>query len=183
MKTVLFAALCSVLCVGATLTLASCSALAKEAVPTESTPSSADSASFSNTSVGVSTASEANNCRAQQILDSIYENVEMRNGRIYLTFGARNTLTVENFNKLILVRQLGLPEGRFTFVMDNAQLCALKHNSAYGGIGFDQDWVATISMRILDNETGEISDAEALCMTLHKSREADAELKISKQTQ
>ncbi len=169
MKTVFFATVGALICAAALLTLVSCNAFAEEA------PTQAESESPSTSQNVEAVTTVASSCRAQQILDTIYDNVELRGGRIYLSFGARGTLTVENFNKLILERQLGLPQGEFTFVMDESQLHALKHNNAYGGIGFDQDWVATLCVRIKDNETGEISDSELLFFTLHKSREAERE--------
>lgn len=169
MKTVFFAAVGAMLCAAALLTLVSCNTFAKEA----STPIESESdCAVSSTDAAPTTQSS---CRVQQILDTIYDNVELRGGRIYLSFGARGTLTVENFNTLILERQLGLSTDRFTFVMDDSQLHALKHNNAYGGIGFDQDWVATLCVQLKDNETGEISEPELLFFSLHKSREAERE--------
>lgn len=179
MKTVLFAAMCSVICVGATLALVSCNALAKD------TDADNLGSGVQTTDIVKSTtvATTENTCQAQQILDGIYDNAEMRNGRMYLIFGARGTLTVENFNKLVLEQQLGLSDGRFTFVMDDNQLCALRHTSAYGGVGFGQDWLATLWVQIKDNETGEISDRAQLFLTLHKSYDADIELTSSKKSE
>jgi len=112
-------------------------------------------------------------CKAQEILDDIYNKVMLKDGRIYLTFGSRNTLTVKNFNKLILEEQLGLEKGRYTFLIDDSLISALRHNNAFGGIGFGQEWISKLTVRIADSVTGECSETAELIFTLLKSRDAD----------
>ena len=112
----------------------------------------------------------------QEIIDTLYNNVTLKDGRIYLFFGARVTLTVENFNRLILEDQLGFEPGTYTFVMDDKVLEALKQDDAYGGIGFGQEWIAHITASIKNVKTGEESEPEELVFTFNKSEEADAAL-------
>lgn len=160
MRTVFFATLSALICSMVLLMLVSCKAQTESAESTD--------VQNATESVQITTT-----CHAQQILDGIYDNVELKDGRIYLSFGTRTTLTVDNFNRLILEDQLGLAKGRFTFVIDSTILSALRHNNAYGGIGFDQEWITTLNVCIKDNVTGEISAPAELIMTLCKSEDAD----------
>ena len=162
MRSLIAVALCAILFILSAFILASCK---------EERTSAESCCSVSTEAPSVTEA-----CSAQQILDSIYDNVELKDGRIYLSFGSRSTLTVENFNKLILQDQLGLNDGRFTFVIDPVILNALKHNNAYGGIGFGQEWIASVNVRIKDNHTGEVSAPADLIITFLKSIEVDSAL-------
>lgn len=112
----------------------------------------------------------------QEIMDTLYDNVALKDGRIYLFFGARVTLTVENFNRLIFEDQLGFEPGLYTFVIDDNVLDALKQDDAYGGIGFGQEWIAHITASVKNTKTGEESEPEELVFTFNKSEEADAVL-------
>ncbi len=113
---------------------------------------------------------------SQNFLKQIYDNVHLKDGKIHLSFGATRTLTVRNFNRLILEEQLGCTSEEFTFVIDENLIDALKHNDAYGGIAFGQEWVAKLDARIKNVSTGEISDEFSLWITLHKSYAADRRL-------
>ena len=190
MKPLFIAALTALVCSICVLLLVSCFAKGSDdvnetpsesnAVGTESIDSveSTDSVeSIDSTTFTESTAP----CSAQQILDDIYNNVTLKNGSIFLKFGARNTLTAENFTKLIIEDQLKLTAGRYSFIIDPNILSVLRHNTAYGGIGYDQEWVAAINVCIKDNVTGEVSSPAELVFTLFKSEEGDEYLAASAQ--
>jgi len=168
MKPLFYAAVTALVCSVAVILLISCLAESKGDVKATSATEAVEISSH-NTDNTVP-------CQAQQILDSIYDNVTLKDGRIYLIFGARGTLTVEGFNKLILEEQLGLTDGRFTFVIDPNILTVLRQNNAYGGIGYGQEWVSSIRVSIKDNETGEISTPTDLVFTFRKSSEGDEKL-------
>ena len=110
--------------------------------------------------------------------DCLHDNAVLTDGRIHLFFGSRVTLTVENFNKLLLEDKLGLSSDDYTFVIDNNILDALKHNDAYGGIGFGQEWMTSITASLKDVITGEISSPIELMVTLHKSSDAEEMLTV-----
>ena len=167
MKTVLIASIVAVICSITVMLLIAC--VADNGVPeTEYTDSrvteDTESQTYSN---------------AQYILDVLYDKVELKDGRIYLAFGARDTLTVENFNKLILEDQLGCAKGRFSFVIDRSLLTALRGDNAYGGIGFDQEWITTLKVQIMDTTNAVVSEPKELILTLFKSKEADLVLRGS----
>ena len=190
MKPLFIAAFTALVCSICVLLLVSCFAKGSDdvnetpsesnAVGTESIDSveSTDSVeSIDSTTFTESTAP----CSAQQILDDIYNNVTLKNGSIFLKFGARNTLTAENFTKLIIEDQLKLTAGRYSFIIDPNILSVLRHNTAYGGIGYGQEWVAAINVCIKDNVTGEVSSPAELVFTLFKSEEGDEYLAASAQ--
>ena len=188
MKPLFIAAFTALVCSICVLLLVSCYAKGSEDVngtPSESNAGgteSIDSVESTDSVEGIdsgestdsTTVTESDGaCSAQQILDDIYNNVTLKNGSIFLTFGARNTLTSENFTKLILEDQLRLTAGRYSFIIDPNILSVLRHNTAYGGIGYGQEWVAAINVCIKDNVTGEVSSPTELVFTLFKSEEGD----------
>lgn len=190
MKPLFIAALTALVCSICVLLLVSCFAKGSDDVnetPSESNAGGTESidsveSTDSVESIDSTTFTESTApCSAQQILDDIYNNVTLKNGSIFLKFGARNTLTAENFTKLIIEDQLKLTAGRYSFIIDPNILSVLRHNTAYGGIGYDQEWVAAINVCIKDNVTGEVSSPAELVFTLFKSEEGDEYLAASAQ--
>ena len=190
MKPLLIAAFTALVCSICVLLLVSCFAKGSDDVnetPSESNAGGTESidsveSTDSVESIDSTTFTESTApCSAQQILDDIYNNVTLKNGSIFLKFGARNTLTAENFTKLIIEDQLKLTAGRYSFIIDPNILSVLRHNTAYGGIGYGQEWVAAINVCIKDNVTGEVSSPAELVFTLFKSEEGDEYLAASAQ--
>ena len=190
MKPLFIAAFTALVCSICVLLLVSCYAKGSDDVnetPSESNAGGTESidsveSTDSVESIDSTTFTESTApCSAQQILDDIYNNVTLKNGSIFLKFGARNTLTAENFTKLIIEDQLKLTAGRYSFIIDPNILSVLRHNTAYGGIGYDQEWVAAINVCIKDNVTGEVSSPAELVFTLFKSEEGDEYLAASAQ--
>ncbi len=107
------------------------------------------------------------------IFDSFPEKLTLKDGRVYLYFGARVTLNVTNFNKLILEDQLGIEEGRYSFRIDKNVLDAMKQDDTYGGIGYGQEWIAVIPMVLEDLKTGERTDVREIVFTFHKDTGMD----------
>ncbi|MGN1103121.1 MAG: hypothetical protein ACI4RG_13065 [Huintestinicola sp.] len=176
MKPLFIAAFTALVCSICVLLLVSCYAKGSDDVnetPSESNADGTESIDSVENIEGTKVTESTAPCSAQQILDDIYNNVTLKNGSIFLTFGARNTLTAENFTKLIIEDQLKLTAGRYSFIIDPNILSVLRHNTAYGGIGYGQEWVAAINVCIKDNVTGEVSSPAELVFTLFKSEEGD----------
>lgn len=176
MRPLFIAAFTALVCSICVLLLVSCFAKGSDDVnetPSESNSEDTKSIDSVESTDSTTVTESAAPCSAQQILDDIYNNVTLKNGSIFLKFGARNTLTAENFTKLIIEDQLKLTAGRYSFIIDPNILSVLRHNTAYGGIGYGQEWVAAINVCIKDNVTGEVSSPAELVFTLFKSEEGD----------
>ncbi len=111
-----------------------------------------------------------------KILKNFYRDLDHRAEWIYLELGARGTLTVENLNMLILEEQLGMDTEEYSIVVDENILLALRHNDAYGGIGYDQEWSGKIPIALKNLKTDECSAVHELWFILHKTRDANEEL-------
>lgn len=112
----------------------------------------------------------------QEIFDAIKDNVPLEDDRIFLDFGARVTLTQENFNKLILEERMGVDTDTYELVLDQNAIEALKADENYGGLGFGQKMIAEIEGYIQNKKTGEKSESKMMIFTLHKSEEANEKL-------
>ncbi|MCI9448658.1 MAG: hypothetical protein HFE30_00170 [Clostridiales bacterium] len=110
----------------------------------------------------------------QKIMSCLYDNLKTKDGKIFLAFGEEDTLTVKNFNTLILEDQLNLSTDRYSFVIDDNVLSVLRQDDAYGGIGYGKEWCVWLEVAIKNLNTGEITEPSEIGMILYKSYEADA---------
>ncbi len=108
---------------------------------------------------------------AQVMMDILYPTVETHDGRIILDFGKTSTLTCANFTRLILVDQLGAPQGKYMIVIDDAQLAAVK--AGFQGLGYGQCYMGDITFKIKDLETGEESLPATHTFELNKRLSGD----------
>lgn len=104
----------------------------------------------------------------QMYLDRIYDLPEeyLEDTRIFVTLGARITMTPENISKVVLGEYLGIDTGRYQMFFDEDELEGVRNS--YGGLGSGQKMIGVLSVGIRDVVTGEESTCERVIFTFMK---------------
>ncbi|MBR6289960.1 MAG: CotH kinase family protein [Clostridia bacterium] len=108
---------------------------------------------------------------AQIYYDQIYDLCDTEDGRIFVTLGRRDTMTVENMNLVILEEFMGVDTSRYTLFFDEEQFARAK--ATYGGMGSGQKAIFELKTGIRDILTGEESEFETLVYTFKKDLSLD----------
>ncbi|MBR3422996.1 MAG: CotH kinase family protein [Clostridia bacterium] len=104
----------------------------------------------------------------QMYLDRIYDIPEeyLEDTRIFVTLGARVTMTPENLSKVVLGEYLGIDTERYQFFVNERELESVRNS--YGGLGGGQKMIGVLHLGIRDLETGEESTSEEVIFTFKK---------------
>ena len=104
----------------------------------------------------------------QMYLDRIYDIPEehLEDTRIFVTLGARATMTPKNLSKIVLGEYLGIDTDRYQFFVNEREFEGVREN--YGGLGSGQKMIGVLHLGIRDLETGEESTVEEVIFTFKK---------------
>jgi hypothetical protein len=108
---------------------------------------------------------------AQIYYDQIYDLCDTEDGRIFVTLGRRDTMTVENMNLVILEEFMGVDTSRYTLFFDEDEFARAQND--YQGMGDKGKAIFELKTGIRDILTGEESEFETLIYTFKKDLSLD----------
>ena len=115
----------------------------------------------------------------QMYLDQIYELPEecLEDGRIFVTLGARVTMTPEILSKIVLGNYMGVDTERYQMFFDEDELARVRET--YGGGGNGAKMIGVLKVGIRDVTNGEESTCENVIFTFRKDLSLTAEKLLS----
>lgn len=102
------------------------------------------------------------------VFDNILNLTATDGDEIKLNFGSPDTVTEENFNKLILRNQLALNSEKYRLVMDESELDTLRTKSGYSNMATGSRFHTTLTISIENVRTKERTESKKIKFVLQK---------------